>query len=309
MRGTGTWRRAGGRGGDPAGAIRRTAGGRGFDARPWEMDQRESWRSLLESLADDGPLAGVAHFLALDGHGEGATTEEMADDVARAGASALAMAQGLADSGGAPEKGLWFVTRGAQVLERERGGELSGAALWGFGKGVAREAPHLQPRMIDLDPGRMAPAPDLANELLYPDPENHIAYRLGRRRVARVVRAEAGGERLVLPEDSNWVLAPDPDGVFDRPHVQSLAARPLEPNEVRVAVEAAGLNFWDVFRSLGFIEEGCSAGRCAVTWWTWAPRSPASRSATTWWAWGSAPSDRRWSRTGSWWPRPRTDSP
>ncbi|MDE2795337.1 MAG: SDR family NAD(P)-dependent oxidoreductase [Gemmatimonadota bacterium] len=220
------------------------------------MDQRESWRSLLESLPDDVPLAGVVHLLALDGRGEAATTDEMAHDVTRAGASALAMVQGVTDSGATPEKGVWFVTRGAQVLERERGGELSGATLWGFGKGVAREAPHLQPRMIDLDPGRMAPEPDLANELLYPDPENHIAYRLGRRRVARVVRAESGAERLALPEESNWVLAPDPGGVFDRPHVQPLQARPLEPHEVRVAVEAAGLNFWDVFRSLGFIEEG-----------------------------------------------------
>ena len=220
------------------------------------MDQRESWRSLLESLPDDVPLAGVVHLLALDGRGEAATTDEMAHDVTRAGASALAMVQGVTDSGATPEKGVWFVTRGAQVLERERGGELSGATLWGFGKGVAREAPDLQPRMIDLDPGRMAPEPDLANELLYPDPENHIAYRLGRRRVARVVRAESGAERLALPEESNWVLAPDPGGVFDRPHVQPLQARPLEPHEVRVAVEAAGLNFWDVFRSLGFIEEG-----------------------------------------------------
>ena len=220
------------------------------------MDQRDSWRELVEGLPADVPLAGVVHLVALDGHGEQATTPEMADDVRGAVESALALVQGVTDSGATPENGVWFLTRGAQVLERERGGELSGAALWGFGKGVAREAPHLQPRMIDLDPGRMAPAPDLANELLYPDAENHIAYRFGRRRVARVVRAEAGADRLTLPEETNWVLAPDPGGVFDRPHVQPLPARPLEPNEVRVAVEAAGLNFWDVFRSLGFIEEG-----------------------------------------------------
>ena len=35
-----------------------------------------------------------------------------------------------------------------------------------------------------------------------------------------------------------------------------LPVRALEPREVRVAVDAAGLNFWEVFRSLGFIEEG-----------------------------------------------------
>ncbi|MXV96381.1 MAG: SDR family NAD(P)-dependent oxidoreductase, partial [Gemmatimonadetes bacterium] len=142
------------------------------------------------------------------------------------------------------------------ILERERGGQLCGAAVWGFGKGVAREAAHLQPRMIDLDPGLGAPAPDLVNELLYPDSENHIALRSGRRQVARLVRAGGGAERLDLPDDPEWVLAPDPSGVFDRPYVQPLPARDLEPREVRVAVAAAGLNFWDVFRSLGFIEEG-----------------------------------------------------
>ena len=102
----------------------------------------------------------------------------------------------------------------------------------------------------------MASLPDLANEFLYPDPENHIVYRAERRQVARLVRGESGPERLALPEGFNWVLAPDPAGVFDRPFVQQLPERALEPHEVRVAVEAAGLNFWDVFRSLGFIEEG-----------------------------------------------------
>ena len=142
------------------------------------------------------------------------------------------------------------------MLERERGGQLLGATLWGLGKALARELPHLRSRMIDLDPsGSMLP-PDLADELLWPDPENHIAYRSGRRQVARLVRTEDGPERLSLPDDSEWVLAPDPGGVFERPCVSPLAERSLEPHEVRVAVAASGLNFWDVFRSLGFIEEG-----------------------------------------------------
>ena len=242
-------------GGEPEGE-RPELNGPGVFAATVEMHRRESWRSLVESLPGDVPFNGVAHLMALDGHGQDATTREVAEDVERTGASALAMAQGVADSGLTPEKGIWFVTRGAQVLERERGGELAGAVLWGFGKGVAREAAHLQPRMIDLDPGEMAPEPDLANELLYPDSENHVVHRFGRRRVARLIRAESEAERLALPEEPDWVLAPDAGGVFDRPYVQPLPARPLEPREVRVAVGAAGLNFWDVFRSLGFIEEG-----------------------------------------------------
>ena len=239
-----------------ADAERRDAIAPGVAAAVVEMQRRESWRSIIDDLPADVPFCGVVHLVALDGAGEGATTEEMWRDVTRAGESALAMVQGVGDAGATPEKGLWFVTTGAQVLERERGGNLAGAALWGFGKGVEREAPHLKPRMLDLDPAPMAPAPDLANELMYPDLENHIAHRRGRRMVARLVRTADGAARLALPDEGGWVLAPDPDGVFDRPYVQQLPERALEPREVRVEVEAAGLNFWDVFRSLGFIEEG-----------------------------------------------------
>ncbi len=235
---------------------RPAAAGPGISPAKVEPERRAWWQALVESLPADVPFNGVVHLMGLDGHGPQATTGEMAADVQRAVASALALVQGVADSDKTPAQGMWFFTRGAQVLEREIGGEPAGAALWGLGKAVAREAAHLQPRMIDLDPDMMAPAPDLVNELLYPDTENHIAYRRSQRRTARLVRAEDAGERLAFPEGLEWVLAPDPAGVFDRPCVQPLPARPLEPREVRVAVDAAGLNFWDVFRSLGFIEEG-----------------------------------------------------
>ena len=221
-----------------------------------EMDRRESWQSLLESLPREVPFNGVVHLAALDGHGAESAVEEMAEDVKQVGASALALVQGLTDADVTPEKGVWFVTRGAQVLERERGGALAGATLWGFGKVVAQEAAHLQPRMIDLDPAEAAFSTDFLNELLYPDPENHIAYRSGDRLVARLVRSGTEAERLVLPEDPDWVLSPDPGGVFEKPEIKLLPERVLEPKEVRVTVEATGLNFWDVFRSLGFIEEG-----------------------------------------------------
>ena len=217
---------------------------------------RESWRALIENLPRDVPFNGVAHLQALAGHGAQATTAEMAADVTRAGASALAMVQGVGDADVPPEKGVWFVTRGAQVLAREQGGELAGAILWGLGKVVDLEAAHLQPRMIDLDPGAAAPLSDLVNELLYPDRENHVAYRAGSRLSARLARPDEAAARLALPEDSSWVLVPDRNGVFDSPEVKPLPPRSLEPREVLVSVEATGLNFWDVFRSLGFIEEG-----------------------------------------------------
>ncbi len=221
-----------------------------------DMGSRESWRSLLEGLPKDVPFSGMVHLHGLEGHGPGATTGEIEEDLRHVGASALALVQGMGDAGLTPEKGVWFLTRGSQVLEREPNGELVGAVLWGMGKVVSLEAPHLQPRMIDLESATPVPMSDLLNELMHPDRENHIAYRQGRRQSARLVRRGAAGERLALPEDPDWVLAPNQKGVFDRPEVKRLPVRSLDPREVRVSVEATGLNFWDVFRSLGFIEEG-----------------------------------------------------
>ena len=221
---------------------------RGFARRAVDMLQRESWRSLVEDLPADVPLGGVVHLAALDGHGSHATTGEMAQDTRRVAASALALVQGLADADAATASGVWFVTRGAQVLERERGGELAGATLWGFGKVVSREAPHLQARMIDLDPEGPISAADLASELLSPDAEDHIAYRAGRRQVARLVRAGATAGRLALPAGSDWVLAPDPEGALDNLYSKPRPEISLEPKEVRVEVEARGLNFQDVLR-------------------------------------------------------------
>ena len=228
---------------DPNGVVRRAV----------EMDRRESWRSLLEGLPGDVPLGGVVHLAALDGHGAGASAEEMGEDARRAAASALALTQGVTDADLTPAKGVWFVTRGAQVLERERAGQLAGATLWGFGRVVAREAAQVNPKMIDLDPEATELPTDFAEELLFPDLETQIAYRAGRRRVARLVRAT---EHLALPEGPDWLLAPDASGAIGDLQVKPLPARSLDPKQVRVAVEARGLNFLDVFRAMGLVGEG-----------------------------------------------------
>ena len=246
-------------GADPerTGAV---AGNSRIVAAPVEAERRESWRSLVEGLPPDVPFAGVVHLVAQDGHGADATAVELAEDAKRAAASALALVQGITDADAVPEKGLWLVTRGAQVLERERTGQLAGAPLWGLGKVVAREAPHLQPRMLDLDPEAAEPQADLVNELLFPDSESHVAHRQGRRQAARLVRTDSGTQRLALPQDADWVLAPDDGGAIETLRVQPMEARTLEPNEVRAEVEACGLNFLDVFRAMGLVEEEGSLG-------------------------------------------------
>ena len=221
-----------------------------------EVERRESWRSLVEGLPEDAPLQGIVHLAALDGHGACATTEEVAGDVRRAGASALSLVQGVLDAGAAPAKGLWFVTCGAQLLERERAGEITGAALWGFGKAVVREAPHLGTRMIDLDPEEAVRWPDVADELLFPGPENHIALRRGARHVSRLVRTGSATTRIAFPDEASWRLAPDEGGDLDALRAETAPSDRIEPEEVRVAVEAAGLNFRDVLRATGALDSG-----------------------------------------------------
>ncbi len=222
-----------------------------------DRERREDWLTLFESLPPDVPLNGVVHLAAVDGQRADAPTGELAASVRQAAATALALMQGLTDADAATSKGVWFVTRGGQVLEHERAGGLAGSVLWGFGKVAAREAAHLEPRMIDLDPAATAGLPDLSEELLYPDSETHIAYRDGHRQAARLVRAGTRAERLELPEpagESEWLLEPDEGGGLVR--VEGVPPGRLEARDVRVAVEATGLNFLDMFRSLGVVDEG-----------------------------------------------------
>ena len=185
-------------GGDVGGALARELDRRGSRAErgPVEADRR-AWRSFFESLPGGVPLRGVVHLGAVRGDGSRLSTGELGTELEAVGGGALALVQGMTDAGAVPTDGMWFVTRGGQVVERETSGSLSGAALWGFGSVVGLEHGDLAPRLLDLDPESECAAGVLADELLFPDRETRIALRDGKRRVARLARA---GGRLALPE-------------------------------------------------------------------------------------------------------------
>ncbi len=227
---------------------------------PVEFNNRESWRSLLAELPEEATVNGIVHMVGLDGHGADASTVEFGDDTKRISSTALAMIQGAIDADVSPQNGVWFLTRGAQVLERENLGEVASAVLWGFGKVVDREAPQLQPRMIDLDPEDRVPITEVVDELLRPDDETHIAYRYERRRVARLERTGTTDYRLMLPDDSAWVIKPDESGDIEQQRVEKLPARPLAPSEVRVAVDAVGVNFRDAMVAMGMLDDDVLGG-------------------------------------------------
>ena len=152
-----------------------------------DVDLRQTWRARLEDLPTDPSLRGVIHLAALDHEGPVGTDAGMELASRRVWSSALALVQGLKDAGAAPTEGLWFVTRGGQVIDGEVGSGLHGAPLWGLAPSVALEVERLVPRLIDLDPGGEADIP--VEEFLAPDSETHIAWRGGKRHVARLLRS------------------------------------------------------------------------------------------------------------------------
>ena len=92
-----------------------------------------------------------------------------------------------------PGAKLWVATRGAQPAGDDRGAlalALAQAPLWGMGRALAVEAPGTWGGLVDLDPESTPreAADALAAELADAGGEDQLAYRRGRRYVARLVR-------------------------------------------------------------------------------------------------------------------------
>ena len=171
---------------------------------PADPRDRQAWRALFEALPSSAPLHGVAYLAGIRGDGEHLETEELRQELEAVGSGALALAQGMWDAGVRALNGVTLATRGGQVLGTERTGSLAGAALWGLGGVLGIEHADLRPRLVDLDPAASLPTATLADELMFPDRENRIAWRNGVRRVARLVRAAGPGDKAQSHGGEPW---------------------------------------------------------------------------------------------------------
>ena len=214
---------------------------------------------LFERLPDEKPLAGVVHLKGVDGHGVNSTTEELASDIEAATSSALGLTQVLIETGAQPKFGISYVTRGSQVLECEQEGQLAGAALWGLGKVTELESSLFASRMIDLDPEEEQ-FDLLINDLVTPDEADHIAYRKGARFTARLVQSKEIEHRITLPTEHEWIMRSGDEGSLLDVNPVPVETLTLESRQVRVRVEATGLNFSDVLVALGAQVPNASLG-------------------------------------------------
>ena len=83
---------------------------------------------------------------------------------------------------------LWWVTSGAVSLGGDKSVTLETSPLWGLGRTVMQEHPELGCKLVDVE-GGAGSVDSVLRELSVGGDEEQVAWRGGRRHVARLVRA------------------------------------------------------------------------------------------------------------------------
>jgi acyl transferase domain-containing protein len=217
-------------------------------------DPAQFCRLFLAPEIADGLADGVVvHAWSLD-VAPGAPTELMAHDDALAIGSVLHLTQCLADLAIDPTPRLCLLTHGAQAVDEQGVTQPRAAGLWGIAGVAAIEHPELRLRLIDLDPSQDGVAPEQLLSELTTGREPRVALRGGGRLAARLRRSnEDIGHTSVRPHNEPLRLTLVQPGSIDGLQLQPCPPASLGPNEVRLRVLAAGLNFRDVLGTLEMV--------------------------------------------------------
>ncbi|MEU7137805.1 polyketide synthase dehydratase domain-containing protein, partial [Streptomyces sp. NPDC046261] len=156
---------------------------------------------------------------------------------------------------------LVFVTRKAVAVDSREGvDDLAAGAVWGLVRSAQSENPG-RFALLDIDgdfggdvEGDVGGVSAVLSSLpgLLAAGDEQFVVRDGVLRVGRLART-ASGRGLLPPAGEPWRLDAGAKGSLDglvlAPHPEAL--EPLAPGQIRVAVEAAGVNFRDVLNALG----------------------------------------------------------
>nr|WRX36518.1 hypothetical protein [Cystobacterineae bacterium] len=164
--------------------------------------------AIAETVAAQSDWQGVVYLGGLDAEiTYDASVEEVGGATRTATTSLLSLVRSLG-AGRRPPR-LWVVTRGACAVGAQTSVAACQAALWGMGRVVAVEHPGAWGGLVDLDPRDSAGDADaLVTELLSPDGEEQVAFREGRRHVARLVSAppEGASAPVALSEQGSYLV-------------------------------------------------------------------------------------------------------
>lgn len=229
-----------------------------------EPGNAEHYQKLLrEAFGREVGCKGIVHLFALDSATwETTTSETINHDVERGCLSVMYLVQAIARQGWRDMPRLWIVTRGAQAIH-PMGMPLcvSQATLWGLGRTVALEHPELECTRIDMDPVRSSDEGSLLwREISARSREDQVAYRKEGRFVARLVKSsfEAGdASEMKLPlapaNGRPYQVESGEVGTLEQLVFRESSRKAPGLGEVEIQVEAAGLNFPDVMKSLGML--------------------------------------------------------
>jgi len=190
-----------------------------------------------------------------DGNLTAASLEQMANEDC---AQVLQTVQALMARDWASPPRLWLVSNGTQTIGNIRELSLEQTPLWGLGRVIVSEHANLETRMIDLSPspsdGELA---SLCRELLLSGGEDEVTLRGEERYIHRLIREERTDLSTPpeVPFRASKVKARD-DETFAFQEVER--SRP-GPGEVEVQVHAAGVNFKDVAKVTGLLDQTSAA--------------------------------------------------
>jgi acyl transferase domain-containing protein/acyl-CoA synthetase (AMP-forming)/AMP-acid ligase II/dienelactone hydrolase len=104
------------------------------------------------------------------------------------------------------EAKLWLLTAGAQAVKPQDTPNLASATLWGMGRAIALELPHLWGGLLDLD--AETDAKEAISSILNADGEDQIAWRDNKCYVARLRRyaLAAPANRLEIAPDATYLI-------------------------------------------------------------------------------------------------------
>ncbi|QRN93953.1 SDR family NAD(P)-dependent oxidoreductase [Archangium violaceum] len=214
---------------------------------------------LAESFPEARDCAGVVYLWGLDLPATEVSGERALEETVRACGGALRVVQALLRFGWREPPHLWLVTSGAWSVA---GSPVSGAlqaALWGLGRSIGHEHPELRCTCVDLEPSSGSGGVEsLERELAAEPGDEQVALRADGRYAARLIRRPPHVEGLVpematLPATGrHFRVEIPPSGIIGGLVVRAAERRPPGPGEVELQVDAAGLSFADVMRTMGF---------------------------------------------------------
>ncbi|WP_327364843.1 type I polyketide synthase [Streptomyces sp. NBC_01296] len=231
---------------------------------PWGVIGAETGRAARLVAAGDGSVslyASLGEVLAADAprhlvlcpDDAVAPGDDLLTTVGDAGKHVLETVQKFLAEDRLAASTLVVLTRLAQAAGAGDGVEsLPGASVWGLIRSAQTEHPG-RFRLVDIDDEETSWAA-FADALALG--EDQLALRGGTFLVPRMVQAPADDHQLDAPADGAYRLGIAKAGTLENltwvacPEV----AAPLEAGQVRIAVQAAGLNFRDVTIALGLIE-------------------------------------------------------